>query len=66
MIKQAVATRLSKNDFERCLERNFSERCPKSCHIVPFVQEGGIGRAYQLFGDALTSLVGVLNETLAE
>jgi type I restriction enzyme, R subunit len=32
---------------------------------VPFVQKGGLGRAYQVFGDGLQPLVNELNEVLA-
>jgi len=32
---------------------------------APFVQEGGIGKVYQLFGDELNNIIEELNETLA-
>ena len=35
------------------------------CHEVPFVQEGGLGRANQVFGDELGPLLQELNQVLA-
>ena len=32
---------------------------------TPFVEHGGIGKAYELFGDELTPLLDELNEALA-
>lgn len=34
-------------------------------NYVPFAQEGGIGKVYQLFGDQLWSLLDEMNEALA-
>ena len=33
--------------------------------LVPFSQMGGIGKAYQLFGENLNSILNELNERLA-
>lgn len=41
MIKQAVATRLSKSECERCLEPKISKRCPEPCHL-PRIEPTGI------------------------
>jgi type I restriction enzyme, R subunit len=32
---------------------------------TPFVEQGGIGKAYELFGEGLSPLLGELNEALA-
>jgi type I restriction enzyme R subunit len=38
---------------------------PDDFNYAPFVQEGGLGKVYQLFGDSLDDLIFELNETLA-
>ena len=35
MIKQSVATRLSKSESKRCPERKISKGCPERCHPNP-------------------------------
>lgn len=51
LIRDHIATSLSieKDDFD----------------FAPFIQRGGLGRAYQLFGDQLPKLLDELNEVLA-
>lgn len=51
MIKEHIVGSLSieKNDFDS----------------VPFTTEGGLGKAYQLFGEDLYSIMDELNEVLA-
>ena len=34
MIKQTVATRLSKNESKRCPEYKISKRCPERYHVT--------------------------------
>ena len=34
MIKQTVATRLSKNESKRCPEYKISKRCPERYHLI--------------------------------
>ena len=38
---------------------------PDDLELSPFNQRGGLGKAHQLFGDALNTLLEELNETLA-
>jgi type I restriction enzyme R subunit len=38
---------------------------PDDFQGVPFIQQGGLGKAYELFGDELNSLLDELNEALA-
>ncbi len=38
---------------------------PEDLELSPFSQHGGLGKAHQLFGDGLNSLLEELNETLA-
>ncbi len=38
---------------------------PADFDEVPFSQYGGLGKAYELFGDRLTSILDELNERLA-
>jgi len=38
---------------------------PDDFEYVPFAQEGGLGKVYQLFGDELNTLIEQLNESLA-
>ena len=38
---------------------------PDDFGYAPFAQEGGLGKAYQLFGDELNTLIEQLNENLA-
>ncbi|MBP9903182.1 MAG: hypothetical protein KBH45_17105, partial [Verrucomicrobia bacterium] len=38
---------------------------PDDFEYAPFVQEGGLGKVYQLFGAELNSLIEQLNESLA-
>ncbi|MEK6679885.1 MAG: type I restriction-modification enzyme R subunit C-terminal domain-containing protein [Nitrospirota bacterium] len=51
MIRDHIAANLSieKDDF----------------NYVPFAQEGGIGKVYQLFGEQLWQLIDEMNEALA-
>lgn len=38
---------------------------PDDFAFTPFAQQGGLGKAYELFGDELDSLLDELNEALA-
>jgi type I restriction enzyme R subunit len=38
---------------------------PGDFDYTPFSQQGGLGKAYQLFGEKLLSLLDELNQTLA-
>lgn len=38
---------------------------PDDLEYAPFVQESGLGKVYQLFGDELNTLIEQLNESLA-
>ena len=38
---------------------------PEDLELSPFNQRGGLGKAHQLFGDALPALLEELNTTLA-
>ena len=38
---------------------------PDDFQFAPFVQQGGLGKAYELFGDELPTLLDELNEALA-
>ena len=38
---------------------------PDDFEYAPFVQQGGLGKVYQLFGDKLNAIIAELNETLA-
>ncbi len=38
---------------------------PEAFDFTPFVQRGGLGKAYELFGDELTALLDELNVALA-
>lgn len=38
---------------------------PDDFNYAPFLQEGGLGKVHQLFGDKLNSIIEELNETLA-
>jgi len=39
---------------------------PDDFNYAPFVQQGGLGKVYQLFGDKLNAMIEELNEMLAE
>ena len=41
------------------------EMTPESFEYTPFVEHGGIGRAYQVFGERLSPLMDELTEALA-
>ena len=42
------------------------EITPDDLESLPFSQKGGLGRAYQLFGDRLQPLLDELNEVLVQ